>query len=398
MIQIKDKKDCCGCTACMSICAHSAISMVSDDCGFVFPEVNSELCVNCTLCEQVCPIQNIPHPSPSKQTYVTMAKDPDEQRSSTSGGVASVLARHVIGQLHGVVYGCSGKDCHHVRHIRVDSVDGIDSIKGSKYVQSNIQGILSLVKEDLRSGRHVLFVGTPCQVAALRNFLRKPYERLCCIDFVCHGVPSQKVLTSAIREQKTVRSPREVKFRIKENNKPSQYCLQLADKNSSVLYKGRYGKDFFMTGFIYALFYRESCYACPFANTNRMGDITVGDFWDKDKEYQFMAGHQNGLSQMHVNTYNGSQLINQVKGKLLMEPIALGKLLVHSEQLSKPMPRHRNADMFWELYHTTSFQTACKKALATEFRRIKWQFAIRFVFALPGFRTLYFCFKKKAKK
>jgi hypothetical protein len=221
---------------------------------------------------------------------------------------------------------------------------------------------------------------------------------LFCVDFICHGVPSQQILTSAIKEFDLADTPHEVKFRLKEQGKPSQYCLQLTDTAGSVLYKGKYGKDCYMTGFIYALFYRDSCYQCPFASRERVGDITVGDYWNSDKEYDYLARSKDGLSQMHVNTDQGMRLYQLLSDQLRVEPISLDKLLKHSGQLSHPMPRHRNADIFWTLYKKSGFNIACRKALSAEIRHLRLQLITNIVFCIPGFKPLYFLLKKKLRK
>ena len=398
MIVVYDKSKCCGCTACASVCAHRAISMEHDEQGFSFPHVNLDLCTNCHLCEEVCPLQKRPETNMAKHTFVALASDHKEQMTSTSGGLASVFARYIIAQFGGVVYGCTGNDCFHVRHIRIDSIQDLPAIKGSKYVQSDLNGIFPKVKTDLKSGRYVMFIGTPCQVAGLRKYLRKSYDKLFCVDFICHGVPSQQILTSAIKEFNLDDTPHEVKFRLKEQGKPSQYCLQLTDTAGSVLYKGKYGKDCYMTGFIYALFYRDSCYQCPFASRERVGDITVGDYWNSDKEYDYLARSKDGLSQMHVNTDQGNRLYQLLSDQLRVEPISLDKLLKHSGQLSHPMPRHRNADVFWALYKNSGFNIACRKALSAEIRHLRLQPITNIVFSIPGFKPLYFLLKKKLRK
>lgn len=193
MITVRDKKDCCGCTACVSICHHNAIKMHCDEVGFTFPQVDVTKCVECGLCERVCPIQNDITLLQPKTSTVAVATDSQEQLTSTSGGLASAFARYIITELKGVVYGCTGFDCFHVRHIRVEREEELALLKGSKYVQSDTSGIYQQIKKDLNNGRYVLFIGTPCQVVALRRFLHNEYTMLYCIEFVCHGVPSQQI-------------------------------------------------------------------------------------------------------------------------------------------------------------------------------------------------------------
>ena len=192
MINIIDKKKCCGCTACENACPQKCIKMIEDREGFLYPQVDTQRCIDCHLCEKVCPVLNpVNLPQGELKTYVVRDKRKDILKNSTSGGVFTSIMEYVL-QQHGVVYGVIMDDDRVVKHIRIDDIDDpkLRMIPGSKYVKSEIRGIFRQVKTDLDASRPVCFSGTPCQVAGLKAFLRKDFENLITVDVVCRGNPS----------------------------------------------------------------------------------------------------------------------------------------------------------------------------------------------------------------
>lgn len=196
MITIKNPADCCGCTACASVCAHDAITMKPDALGFLYPEVDEDKCTDCGLCEKVCAFHdnydkslNLPQPD----AYAARYKDMKEVETSRSGAAFIAISDYIIEQ-GGIVYGVGYTDHFRVVHKRATTKEERDEFKGSKYVQSDLTGIFRQVKEDLKSGKTVLFSGTPCQTAGLHSYVgKKLRENLVLVDIVCHGVPSPYV-------------------------------------------------------------------------------------------------------------------------------------------------------------------------------------------------------------
>lgn len=193
MIIIKDQADCCGCTACASVCNHDAITMEPDALGFLYPKVDESKCVECGLCEKVCAFNdnydkslNLPKPD----AYAARHKDMDEVMKSRSGAAFVAISDYILEQ-GGVVYGAGYKDHFRVTHKRATTKEERDEFRGSKYVQSDLTGVFRMVKQDLKNGLTVLFSGTPCQTSGLNSYVgKKLRENLVLIDIVCHGVPS----------------------------------------------------------------------------------------------------------------------------------------------------------------------------------------------------------------
>ena len=199
MIKISHKKDCCGCGACVQRCPKHCIAMQEDKEGFLYPVINKTKCTNCGLCEKVCPVINQGHCNNPIKTYAAINPKNDVRIASSSGGVFTVLAEDIINS-NGVVFGAAFNNEWNVEHTCVENIKDLEKLRGSKYVQSNIGNSYQEAESFLKEGREVLFSGTPCQIAALKLFLRKEYKNLTTVDFVCHGVPSPAVWRKYLHE------------------------------------------------------------------------------------------------------------------------------------------------------------------------------------------------------
>ena len=192
MIQITKKSKCCGCEACVQACPKQCINFQEDEEGFSYPLVDKALCINCGLCEKVCPVRN---QADSRQPLQFLAsKNTDEaiRMVSSSGGIFTLLAEEIIRQ-GGVVFGAKFNDRWEVVHDYTETKEGLAAFRTSKYVQSRIGNNFRQACDFLKQGRQVLFTGTSCQIAALKLFLHHDYEKLLTVDIICHGVPSPKV-------------------------------------------------------------------------------------------------------------------------------------------------------------------------------------------------------------
>lgn len=362
MINIKDKSNCCGCEACMNICPKKCISMVEDEEGFRYPKIDKEKCINCKLCERVCPIINEvkkDNTLNSLQFYASYNKDDRVLRNSSSGGVFSLLADFIY-KKNGIVYGVVQENTFEVKFIRADHREDLEKIRGSKYLQANMNDIYNQVLMDLNNGRYVLFSGTPCQVAALYNFLKRDYEKLYTMDVVCHGVPSNTVYKKYIDfiENKFSKKVTFIKWRDKINGwGPNNVTLYFND-NSKYTTISR--ENPFQTGFLDNIYLRPSCYKCIYAKLPRIGDISLADFWGYDGK--LLKDNQNkGLSVVIVSSEKGKIIFEEIKENLILEKV--------SEQYVKDRCRHaythpivnENREKFFKDFKGMKFKKICRK-------------------------------------
>ena len=348
MIRIADKSHCCGCNACAEICPKHCIEMKADSKGFLYPQIDADVCIECGLCDKVCPfpIEN-PPPPPPPPAYAAWSVDRKIHLSSSSGGAAYVFSKYII-EKGGVVYGCCA-DGLDIRHIRVDKVEELYKLQGSKYVQSDVRGVFSQVKTELRNSLNVLFLGTPCLVAGLKNYIKHIPENLYLVDLICHGVPSLQMLQDHITDITKGRIVESLSFR-KGNN----YVLNL--KGNSWNYStSSYWNDCFLRGFYGSIINRSSCYSCPFATSKRVSDITVGDFWGLQMIEKLPVEVQDGVSVLLPCTEKGIQLINMVKEHFYLYERTVNEAVVGNTQLRHPAPRCLGYHIFNALYPMISF-------------------------------------------
>ena len=192
MIHLTDPSMCCGCSACVQRCPHSCITMQADADGFEYPVLDLARCVDCHLCETVCPVINKQDIRMPISVFSAKHKSESVRLNSSSGGVFSLLAQIVLDN-NGVVFGARFDQQWNVVHDSIDSKEHLHYLRGSKYVQSHIGNCFIEAERLLNEGRLVMFTGTPCQIAGLNDYLDKSYENLISVDIVCHGVPSPKL-------------------------------------------------------------------------------------------------------------------------------------------------------------------------------------------------------------
>ncbi len=331
MIEIKDSADCCGCTACASICAHDAITMKPDALGFLYPEVDKGKCVDCGLCEKVCAFNdhydtslNLDKPL----AYAARHKDMNEIETSRSGAAFIAISDHILEQ-GGVVYGAGYTDHFRVVHKRAANKEERNEFKGSKYVQSDMTGVFRQVKQDLSDGLTVLFSGTPCQTSGLNSYVGKRLrENLFLVDVVCHGVPSPYMWRDyvAYLEKKQGSPIVWVNFRDKQK-------YGWADHHETFRFKMGGGIMSFTFLFYKHIMFRKSCGKCHFTNTKRPSDITIADFWGWEKTDPTFNADDKGCSLVLINTEKGRKLFESVKERLNTIPANL-------EDCMQPNLRH----------------------------------------------------------
>ena len=347
MISIDDKKKCCGCSACLSICPKKAISFKYDKEGFKYPFVDKKLCINCNLCEKVCPFANniycddikisneelidekIKESKNNIKCYVCYNNDINVRKDSTSGGFFSVIANYVI-NMNGYVCGVSYDENKNICHKIIDKNGHISEFRGSKYVQSNQDGIFLKIKEILNYGSLVLYSGTPCQVEGLLNFLQKPYDNLITVDLVCHGVGSEKYWNKykEYMEWKYNSKIKSISFREKTYGYNSS-CMSISFYNGKKSRKGHNG-DKYLLPFFSDYILRPSCYSCNVKKIDRKSDFTMGDFWDSSNlNNNFKKA--NGCTFLMCNSKKSIKIFNQLKKEITFESISIREgLLINS--------------------------------------------------------------------
>ncbi len=357
MIHIEDKADCCGCTACEAICGHDAITMSRDDQGFVYPVVDESRCVGCSLCDRVCPMITPPAPACKEweQRYYGMRlRDSEALGRSQSGGAFQALARAMV-ERGGVVYGVAFGSDLSVRHVRVDDMDALPALYGSKYVQSDMDGIYRDVISDLREGREVLFSGVGCQVAGLVSLCRLrrvDTSRLLTVDLICFGVPGPGYWSDylASLRRKYGEPVRLFFFRDKAANGWS------SSQSSFVLESGR--RIVPKRNFYYQILFRRSCSRCPFKGFERCSDITVGDFWGIGDIRPDWKADDRGVSLVLVNTPAGAKAFDSVKDEF--EYFSTDREGCIQEQLTVAEPLHPWKDRWERKYASGGFWKATR--------------------------------------
>ena len=362
MINISDKANCCGCEACSNICPVHCITMKADEEGFLYPNVDNEKCINCGRCENICPIlNNFPIVDRLRAGYAAINTDLYNRLKSSSGGVFTLLAEHILNE-GGVVVGCSfSEDCKKAYHLVIEDKYSLEKLRGSKYLQSNIQGAYINVKKQLENNRKVLFSGTPCQVAALKSFLKKEYNNLICIDLICHGVPSPLLWNDNVEYiEKTQKCKLiDVNFRGKKHGGDIAYGIT-HQKGIKSFYRSKKQDPYFQF-FLQNLSLRPSCYKCLFKGLDRISDITLGDFWGIE-DYVPELEDGKGVSVVVVHSVAGEILLEKLKSRLIMKEINAKEVFKKRNKAmceSSKIPENRNA--FWNDYQALSFDRLCKK-------------------------------------
>ena len=379
MIDIKNPADCCGCTACASICAHDAITMKPDVLGFLYPEVDKDKCVDCGLCEKVCAFNdnydtslNLDKPL----AYGVRHKDMNEVETSRSGAAFIAISDYILEQ-GGVVYGAGYTDHFRVVHKRATTKEERDEFKGSKYVQSDMTGVFRQVKQDLRDGLTVLFSGTPCQTSGLNSYVGKRLrENLFLVDIVCHGVPSPYIWRDYIAylEKKQGSPIVWVNFRDKQKYGWAAHHETFKFKTG--------GKMSFTYLFYKHIILRKSCEKCHFTNLHRPSDITIADFWGWQKTDPNINSDDKGVSLVLINTEKGRKLFDASKDRMNTVQADIQNCLQPNMQHPTKIDRKRNE--FERDYQAKGFNFVYKKYGEDGWRYKVDKIQIRFISSLKN--------------
>lgn len=343
MLYITEKQNCSGCSACYAICPKQCITMQPDQEGFVYPKIEASHCIDCGMCEKVCPLRKAPLPQKQPEAYACINTNTAVRKKSSSGGLFTLLAEEIIDR-QGVVIGAAFDDTFKVVHDVAKSKADIARFRGSKYVQSALKDIFAQTKSYLLRGKTVLFSGTPCQIAGLCAYLGKPYPHLLCIDMICHGVPSPLVWEK-YRAQKTAgKKLTHISFRDKILGW-KRFGLSFSYQDGSTEH-ATFLEEIFLRGFLKDIYSRPSCYDCRFKNARICSDITLADFWGVEKFLPELDDNQ-GTSLVLANTTAGRQLFSAIAKKIHWRPVPLVQAIKYNPSATRTARRNPQREAFF---------------------------------------------------
>lgn len=367
MVRIEDKRNCCGCAACAQRCPKRCITMGEDEEGFLYPAVDTTSCIDCGLCEAVCPCL---HPNGVQNPHSVKAViNPDSsiRLQSSSGGVFSMLAKSVL-ERGGVVFGARFNENWNVEHHFTETMVGLAPFRGSKYVQSSIGNSFREVEIFLNKGRDVLFSGTPCQIAGLRLFLQKGYTNLLTVAIACHSVPSPLVWRSYL-DSFGFHNISDINFRDKRISW-EQYGLRIIHGKGRVFFQ-RNNRNPYMQLFLHGLSARPSCFNCPAKEGRSRADLFIGDCWGVSHILPDYPYDHQGTSFVISLTEQGDHAFEAfgIQG----HAIPIDQVIRHNDGLTSRISLPKKRSVFWE-----AFQQKRDK------RKVILNFARPY---LPGFRN-----------
>lgn len=338
---------CCGCRACGQACPTKAISFTQDAEGFMQPDVDETICIECGKCLKVCPIISVNVFEEQQIGYAAKTTSKEDINKCSSGGLFYVLARAVLDN-EGVVCGCSTDENLMPKHTIAATITEAQGMRGSKYVQSDMNDVYTRIQEHLKAERTVLFTGVPCQVAGLRNYLMKDYPNLFCVDIICHGVPSRKLYAEYLEwlGKKYGGAITEFEFRTKKRHQWSLTQRAVVEKSngSKKEHLLMASLDPYYHNFLQGTTYRESCYQCPYSQEKRSGDITIGDFWGIEQTHPNLFDID-GVSCALINSHKGKKLWMLTIGKVSSIEVPIEDIINYNGNLRKPTrrPQLRNS-------------------------------------------------------
>lgn len=359
---------CTGCGTCVASCPFKAISMKEDNEGFLYPYIDPSKCKKCGLCEKRCPMLNVKkYRKNDFSIYAAYTKNKEILFNSSSGGIFYELASNII-SLGGIVYGVTYDKIKGAYHIPVNKIENLKNIMGSKYLQANASLVFPKIKEELTQGKTILFSGSPCQVAGLKEYLDKDYENLITIDFICTGVPSSKVFKEYIRywEKKYNDTFKTIDYR---NKQDSWYNFKIKmEFEHKTRYESRFLSPLMLLHFK-CLSLRKSCYNCNFRKGNSPSDIELGDFWNVDLVNKEIY-NKNGVSCVIIKSDKGAKLFNKILNNIKLTQVSEENLLkVNKSYDNFYMDKEKRDKFFNEFRNSTDRINIIKKYTNYSFKQ-----------------------------
>ena len=428
MIDVLGNKQCCGCGACEQVCPKQCIGMVTDTEGFRYPNVNVDLCIDCHLCEKVCPMLHFKESVKPLSVEAMRFQENEKRIESSSGGVFTAIAEEII-RRGGVVCGAAWTEDWQVEHRYCESVEGLTAFRGSKYVQCDTGGSYVQVRNFLRQGRWVLFSGTPCQCKGLKLFLRKEYDKLITIDFICHGVPSNKVFRAYLREEihnyvpkdagknsvslspthqipeRDVLVPsgwrlKDIRFRDKTNGwKKYSFALTLAKVTSegeqnTVSFSPIFPESSYMKGYGANIYLRPSCHNCPARGFSSGSDFTLADYWGIEGQHPEMDDDK-GTSLVAVHTGKAEKSLACIGGLLKRIPVNASEAYKIQICLHRNMSPGRYREEFWSSDYENDFSNVVNRICKRRTPQQRVVNSMKSVLRTLGVKRVYQFIKRK---
>lgn len=338
------KEECCGCTACYSICPSKAISMEEDSKGFLYPAIDNDICVHCGLCDKVCDFVRFEGVTDTIHCYAVKHKNEMEVASSRSGGIFIALSEYVLKQ-NGVVFGAQFETVKTVYHKKESDKIGVDRFKGSKYVQSAMNDCFMECYEELKKNRMVLFSGTACQIHGLKSYLEKKkmnLDKLLLVDIVCHGVPSPKLWRDFITETEIRMKKKVIKADFRDKNLFGwrAHMESFTFDDGSIVPMRRWTSLFYDHNM-----FRESCYSCPYTTPFRNSDITIADYWGIEKNAPEFDDDK-GVSLVLIHSDKGKSCFEAIQDNIIFKETSLETSM--QPNLIHPSNKGKEYDAFWK--------------------------------------------------
>lgn len=347
---IKDMEKCCGCGACRDICPKKCITMKKSDEGFLYPEITSSECVNCGLCDTVCPVQAGIEKKKASHGYIAFSAKNTQREYGSSGGIFGVFANCIINN-GGVVFGAGFDANLKLKQYCVSDEKDLTKLYKSKYLQCDTTDFYKAVEERLKQNKFVLVCNTPCNISALKNYLKRDYENLITVDFVCHGVPSQDFFDLCMDWYEAEKGMKITgyTFRKKTKNASTPHLFEIQYKKDGKINTKTdlYLKDPFYNAFQKRVSIRRSCYSCNYASPERVSDITIGDFHDVDK-VKDGYDRMKGVSMVLIQSEKGMRLLEAVEKHLDICEAEADVLIANNECLMSPTSIPKSRETFFE--------------------------------------------------
>lgn len=366
MDQICDRNQCTGCGLCRNICPKGAISIVeSEDTGHFVPYIDQKLCVDCNLCKKMCPGLKKPEHKKQIKTFAAWRKDIGEIKGSSSGGVAASLYENAIKEGYYIV-GTYLDESFHAKMKVTNKAEDIELFKGSKYIQADAGTVYKEILELLKKGEKLLFIGTPCQCAAMKALTKERYDdSILIVELICHGTPSQKSFQDYIHylSQKKKKKITKVLFRSQWGEELSLYS------GEKVFWKYKAYEDDFLVAFQTGLLHNLPCYECKYANKDRTSDLTIGDFWKIGQKKEFERPKCK-VSVVVANTEKGLCYIQKCN-QLILQERDYQEAMDGNPNLYRPSTKHPQREEFWKIYEKEGIPNAYQKTIGKRLKKIR---------------------------